>query len=71
MQIMALYQNEVTAFYSNCVPSTPMCVAELGLGLQYRGSDIQLHCVLPYEEQATKWTPQLRNRYFSIVERSM
>lgn len=70
MQILALYQNGVTAFYSNCEPGAPMWGAELVLRLQRRDSNIQLHCVLPYEEQATKWTPQLRERYFSIVERS-
>ncbi len=70
MQILALHQNGVTAFYSNCEPGAPMWGAELVLALQSRVPNIQLHCVLPYEEQATKWTPQLRERYFSIVERS-
>lgn len=70
IQILALYQNGVTAFYSNCEPGAPMWGAELVLELQRRVHNIQLHCVLPYEEQATKWTPQLRERYFSIVERS-
>lgn len=70
MQILALYQNGVTAFYSNCELGAPMWGAELVLGLQSWVPNLQLHCVLPYEEQATKWTPQLRERYFSIIERS-
>ena len=28
---------------------------------------IQIVCVLPHEEQATKWMPQLRERYFSML----
>ena len=26
-----------------------------------------LFCVTPYEEQATKWTPELRERYFDML----
>lgn len=26
-------------------------------------------CVTPYEEQATKWAPYLRERYFTMLER--
>ncbi|MHB8172538.1 MAG: SLOG family protein [Thermincolia bacterium] len=33
-------------------------------------SEILLICVLPYEEQAKKWTPELRNRYYTILEKS-
>lgn len=70
MQILALYENGVTAFYTNCEPGASMWGAELVLGLQRRLPKLQLYCVLPYEEQARQWTPQLRDRYFSIVERS-
>ena len=28
---------------------------------------LRLVCVLPHEEQATKWTPQLRERYFNML----
>ena len=39
--------------------------AEIIQGL--RGSDEALEtvCCVPYEEQATKWTPELRDRYFN------
>ena len=30
--------------------------------------ELLLFCVTPYEEQATKWTPQLRERYFNMLE---
>ncbi len=26
-----------------------------------------LFCITPYEEQATKWTPELRERYFDML----
>ena len=28
---------------------------------------MRLICVTPFEEQATKWTPQLRERYFDML----
>ena len=28
---------------------------------------MRLACVTPFEEQATKWTPQLRERYFDML----
>ena len=41
--------------------------AEILHGL--RGSDEELEtvCYVPYEEQATKWTPELRDRYFKAL----
>ena len=34
-----------------------------------KASDEELEtiCFVPYEEQATKWTPELRNRYFNAL----
>lgn len=29
--------------------------------------EMKLICCLPYEEQATKWSPELRNRYFDVL----
>ena len=41
--------------------------AEILYGL--KGSDEQLEtiCFVPFEEQATKWTPELRERYFNAL----
>lgn len=35
--------------------------------LQESDDDLQLICVPPYEEQATKWAPYLRKRYFGML----
>ena len=37
-----------------------------------KGSDEELEtiCYVPYEEQATKWTPELRDRYFNALAAS-
>lgn len=39
--------------------------AEIIRGLKESDSDLEIVCYVPYEEQATKWTPELRDRYFN------
>ena len=39
--------------------------AELIGGLREKNPDISLKCIVPWEEQATKWTPDLRERYYN------
>ena len=66
-QIAALRQQGVARF---------AVVADYGVGL-YAGEiinimrekdpDLELLVVTPHEEYATKWTPQLRERYFDLI----
>ena len=67
-KIMELRQQGVTRF---------SVVADCGIGL-YAGEcvnalrqndpDLMLFVVTPHEEQATKWAPYLRERYFKLLE---
>ena len=41
--------------------------AEILRGLKESDSDLEIACYVPYEEQATKWTPELRDRYFNAL----
>ena len=43
--------------------------AEIINALRENDPAIQLTCILPWEEQATKWTPELRERYFKELVR--
>ena len=36
--------------------------------LRLHDTELMLFVVTPHEEQATKWTPDLRNRYFKLLE---
>ena len=66
-KIMELRQQGVTRF---------AVVADCGIGL-YAGecinalrqhdTDLMLFVVTPHEEQSTKWTPNLRERYFKLL----
>lgn len=66
-QIMVLRQSGVTSFYVACDPGIGLYAAEIINILREKDKDLQLFCVAPHEEQATKWTPQLRERYFAML----
>ena len=46
---------------------TGLYAAEAINRLQESDEEIALVCYVPYEEQATKWTPDLRDRYFNAL----
>lgn len=41
--------------------------AEIIHGLKESDEELETICYVPYEEQATKWTPELRDRYFNAL----
>ena len=41
--------------------------AEILQGLKGSDDALETICYVPYEEQATKWTPELRDRYFNAL----
>ena len=41
--------------------------AEILHGLKASDEELETICYVPYEEQATKWTPELRDRYFNAL----
>ena len=40
---------------------------EIIQGLKESNDALETICYVPYEEQATKWTPELRDRYFNAL----
>lgn len=69
-RILELCQYGATEFQVACDPGVGLYAAEVVNALRENGSTIRLVCVLPHEEQATKWTPQLRERYFNMLSTS-
>ena len=61
------YREGCTRFAVSMDCGVGMYAAEIVQGL--RGSDEELEtvCYVPYEEQATKWTSELRDRYFNAL----
>lgn len=66
-QIMALRQRGITQFYVACDPGVGLYAAEMVNTLRETDSELQLFCLTPHEEQATKWAPYLRERYFDML----
>jgi uncharacterized phage-like protein YoqJ len=68
-QIQELRRNGITQFMTACDPGVGLWGGELINTLRDGDDDLQLYCVLPHEEQARKWPPYLRKRYFELLEK--
>ncbi len=68
-QIMVLRQLGVGAFLVACDPGVGLYAAEIVDVLRASDPTLTLFCLTPHEEQATKWPPYLRERYFTMLER--
>ena len=68
-QIMALRQSGVSQFLVACDCGVGLYTAEIINGLRTTDHDLMLLCYTPHEEQATKWAPYLRERYFTMLEK--
>ena len=68
-QIMALRQSGVSQFLVACDCGVGLYAAEIVNGLRTTDRDLMLLCYTPHEEQATKWAPYLRERYFGVLEK--
>ena len=66
-RIMELRQRGVTEFQVACDPGVGLYAAEIINIMREKDKSLRLVCVMPHEEQATKWTPQLRERYFNML----
>ena len=66
-RIMELRQRGVAEFQVACDPGVGLYAVEIINILREKDKSFRLVCVIPHEEQATKWTPQLRERYFDML----
>lgn len=67
-QIMVLRQSGVSQFLVACDYGVGLYAGEIVNGLRATTDhDLMLICYTPHEEQATKWAPYLRERYFDML----
>ena len=67
-QIVVLRQSGVSQFLVACDCGVGLYAAEIVNGLRATTDhDLMLICYTPHEEQATKWAPYLRERYFDML----
>ena len=68
-QIMVLRQRGVSQFLTACDCGVGLYAGEIINGLRTTDRDLMLICYAPHEEQAIKWAPYLRERYFTMLEK--
>ena len=66
-QITRLRSEGCTRFAVSMDCSVGLYAAEILQGLKESEEQLETICFVPYEEQATKWTPELRDRYFNAL----
>ena len=68
-EISFLISQGIAGFYVPLDSGVCLYAAEIVNGLRETNTALDLICVIPHEEQATKWTPELRERYFNTMAR--
>lgn len=66
-QITRLRSEDCTRFHISMDCGVGLYAAEIIHGLKGSDGELETICYAPYEEQATKWTPELRDRYFNAL----
>ena len=66
-QISKLRGEGCTRFAVSMDCGVGLYAAEILQGLKGSEEELETICYVPYEEQATKWTPELRDRYFNAL----
>lgn len=66
-QITKLRSEGYTRFAVSMDCGMGLYAAEILHGLEGSDEEFETTCYVPYEEQATKWTPELRERYFNAL----
>ena len=67
-QIQLLRQKGYTSFYVVPDSGAGLWTGEILNLLRHDDPALLLQCILPHEEIATKWSPELRVRYFALLE---
>ena len=66
-RITRLRSEGYTRFHISMDCGVGLYAAEFLHGLKEPDDALETICYVPYEEQATKWTPELRDRYFNAM----
>ena len=69
-QIELFYHSGFTRFLTGGALGVDMWAAEIVIELMGLHKDMEFYCVIPYEEQAARWSPPQRERYYTILSRS-
>ena len=69
-QIAVLADSGVTDWHSGMALGVDCWASEIVLTLREKNPALKLHCILPYEGQADRWSKSAQERYHAILERA-
>lgn len=69
-QITVLAEAGITGFFSGMAEGTDHYCSQIILDLREKNPALRLHCVLPHEGQADKWSDSAQERYHSILKQA-
>ena len=69
-QISSLVNAGVTDYYNGGAEGVDCWASLIVLALREKNPVMKLHCILPHEGQADKWSNSARERYHSILEQA-
>lgn len=70
VQISQLVALGVTDYFSGMAEGTDMFCSEIVLAQHMENPALRLHCILPHEGQADKWSQLAQERYHSILAKA-
>jgi len=68
--IQTQYQKGLRRFYCGCAFGADLEAGELVLNMKQEYPDMELYCVLPYANQAARWSPELQDRYHALLDQA-
>ena len=69
-QIATLAGAGVTEYFTGGADGVDCWAAEIVLTMRVKNPALKLHCLLPHEGQADRWSDSAQERYHSILERA-
>lgn len=69
-QISALYFNGIRRFITGCDQGAAMWAGEVVAQVKQRVPDMELVCVLPYENQSARWSADFQTRHLALRQAS-
>ncbi len=69
-QITLLVKDGVMDYYSGGADGIDCWASVIVLSLREKNPALRLHCILPHEGQADKWSTSARERYYSILKQA-
>ena len=67
-QILCCLDQGVAGFHTICDCGVGLYAAEIVAGIAKNNTSVRLICTIPYENQSVKWTPDLRKRYYKVLQ---